>query len=50
MIKDSTDDYKNEINSASHQLYFLIERSQKYFYIINLSKFFPNNCKFPGKF
>lgn len=50
MIKNSTDDYKNETNSASHQLYLLIEMSQIYFYIINLSKFSPNNCKFPGKF
>lgn len=46
MFKDSTDDYKNEINSASHWLYFLIQRSQKYFYIINLSKFSPTTANF----
>lgn len=46
MIKDSTDDYKNETNSASHWLYFLIQRSQKYFYIINLSKFSPTIANF----
>lgn len=46
MIKDSTDDYKNETNSATHWLYFLIQRSQKYFYIINLSKFSPTTANF----
>lgn len=46
MIKDSTDDYKNETNSASHWLYVLTQRSQKYLYIINLSKFSPAIANF----
>jgi len=44
MIKDSTDDYKNETNSAS--IDSLIQRSQKYFYIMNLSKFSSTTANF----